>query len=267
MKLNDLYFPVQKIPNPSLEDGVELPSGLQYAVQITKPDGTSRIVNYCSEIYHLVPNDQIIPLFLDEISKYYQIEVSSKIRDWARFFIDFVIMDKAIQIIKGDNVFPKIRVINSYDGSYRYQYIEGLWRQICSNGLGVWEKKTRISKTHTPAIGEEVSFEKVMQLTSKFLADLSKHTDVYQELADSSVRDATSRIEEVIEETGFPSSLQEDVLYRVEEERNLLNLNEINDWLVYNAFNYQLNHNEGLKAKENKKERMDQEVLDFLLSY
>lgn len=267
MDLKGLYFPVEKVENPEIANGVELPSGLQYAVKVTKPDGGIRTVNYCSELYHLVPNEEVIPLFLDEISRYYQVDVSYRVSGWSKFFIDFIIKDQAVEIMKRDNIYPKLRVINSYDGSVRYQYIAGIWRQICGNGMGVWDSKTRLTKMHTPAIGEEVSFSKVMELVSQFILNIDEHTEVYQELNGSEVDDPAARIEEVIEETKFPTSLHEDVLFRLEEEKAQLNVSQISDWLIYNAFNYQLNHNEDLKAKENKKETMDQEVLQFLLNY
>lgn len=268
MDLNELYFPVEKIPNPSLEDGVELPSGLQYAVQVTKPDGMKRIVNYCSEIYHLVPNIDIIPTFHEELSRYHEVEASFKINQWARFIVDFIIKDKAISIGAGDNVYAKMRAINSYDGSIKFQYLAGFWREICSNGMGAWESiNAKLKKMHTPAIGEDVSFEKVMEMLSSFLADMNDNAEVYRELNDVKVARPELRVEEIIEETSFPTTLEEDVLYRLEEEKNQLGVTVITDWLVYNAFNYQLNHNEELKAKESKREKMDQEVLFYLLTY
>lgn len=268
MNLNEIYFPVEKIPNPSLDDGVELPSGLQYAVQVTKPNGEKRIVNYCSEVYELVHNESILPLFLETIERYYKIEVRTKMRDWSKFFIDFIILDKPVQITNQDYINAKIRVINSYDGSIKYQYANSFWRKVCGNGLHAWVGgDTKLKKMHTPAIGEKVTFEAVMEMTSKFMAEIGEHSEVYKELAEAPVRDPELRIEEIIEETSFPTSLQEDVMYRLEEERNALNLTQITDWFIYNAFNYQLNHNEELKAKESKKEKMDQEVLDFLLTY
>ena len=268
MNLNEIYFPVEKIPNPELEHGVELPSGLQYAVQVTKPDGVKRIVNYCSEIYHLVPNDTVIPLFLDTISKYYKVETQVKINQWSRFFVDFILKDKGTNIGKGDPIFPKIRVINSYDGSIKYQYMNQFWRKICANGMMGWTGgNTHLKMMHTPAIGEEVSFEGVMEMTSKFLAELGEHTEVFKELADQVVRNPELRVEEIIEETSFPTTLHEDVLYRLGQEKEQLNLQYTTDWLVYNAFNYQLNHNEDFKAKESKREKMDHEVLTYLLTY
>jgi len=268
MDLQKLYFPVKKIPNPELARGVELPSGLQYAVQVEKPDGTKRIVNYCSEIYHLVPNENILPLFHKEISKFYDVKIQCKMRDHAKFFVDFIILQKAMEIMKGDKLFAKIRVINSYDGSIRYQFADSFWREVCSNGMMGWaDGSNRIIKMHTPAIGKEIEFSKVMEMTSVFLADADENAEVYRELAGSQVGDSFGRIEEVIEETNFPTSLAEDVVERLEVERNQLGVTTMNDWLIYNAFNYQLNHNDDLKTKEQKKDKIDAEVLEYLLTY
>jgi hypothetical protein len=37
-----------------------------------------------------------------------------------------------------------------------------------------------------------------------------------------------------------------------------------NDWLVYNAFNYQLNHNENFKSNEVFKTLYDRQVFNFV---
>ena len=267
MNLESLYFPVEKIENPEIERGIELPSGLQYAVQVTKPDGTKRIVNYCSEIYHLVPNETILPLFHNEISRFYDVDVKVKMADYSRFFVDFIIKQNPVEIMRGDKLNARLRIFNSYDGSMRYQFSAAFWRQVCGNGMMGWKNMSRILKMHTPSIGEETSFAKVFEMTSKFLAEAAENTEVYKELADTTVKYPQSRVEDVIDSTSFPSSLEEDVLYRLEEEKNALKLTEVTDWLIYNAFNYQLNHNDEIKTKENKRERMDQEVLEYLRLY
>jgi len=187
---------------------------------------------------------------------------------WARFFIDFVLKDKAVIMSPKDTVFPRIQLINSYDGSIRYHFMAGYYRLICSNGLMVPEGFTKeISSMHTPKLGEETSFEKVMQMASEFLAETVEITEVYKELQDQLMTDWMMRIEEVVQETSFPVSLEEDVVERMEEELALAEGANPNDWLVYNAFNYQLNHNEELKAKQGKKDKVDQEVLEYLLKY
>ena len=114
---------------------------------------------------------------------------------------------------------------------------------------------------------EEISFEKVLQMASEFLAETADITEVYRELQDQEISDWMQRIEEVVEETTFPVSLQEDVTDRMGTELELFTEVKPNDWLIYNAFNYQLNHNGELKAKQGKKDKVDQEVLAYLLKY
>lgn len=267
MDLTNLYFPVEKIPAEELMPGYEFPSGISHAVVVTKPDGVKRVVNYCSDIYSLVENQTVIPRFYDEIKKYFPVEVHYKMQDYSRFFIDFVINNKALKVNKKDVVFPKVRLVNSYDGKVKYHFTIGFFRLVCTNGLtipvGYAEK---IKKLHTPSIQALVSFERVMEMTSKFIAEASEIFNVYMELTDQTVRNPELRITDVIENTNFPPSLAEDVLERLEIERNLLNAPEVNDWLIYNAFNYQLNHND-IKTKEVKREEIDQEVFKYLLEY
>jgi len=265
--MTDIYFPVRKVPVEEITPGFEHPSGISHAIVVTKPDGIKRVVQYCSELYYLVPNDSIIPEFEKELSRFFKVEKHIKMSRWARFFIDFVLTEKVMAMTKNDAVFPRIRLINSYDGSIRYHFRAGFWRQICSNGMMgvVWEKG--IKQMHTPKLGKETSFGAVMEMASEFLAEASEILEIYRELQDNSVKDWMDRIEEVVEETAFPVTLKENVIERMGTELDILGVGEPNDWLIYNAFNYQLNHNEDLKAKESKKDDMDQEVLQYLLKY
>lgn len=266
--MTDIYFPVEKVLVEDIMPGYEHPSGINHAIVVTLPDGVKRVVQYCSALYYLVPNQSIIPAFEHEISRFFKVEKTIKMNRWARFFIDFVLKDKAVVMNSGDTVFPRIQLINSYDGSIRYHFMAGYYRLICSNGLMVPAGFVKeISSMHTPKLGEETSFEKVMQMASEFLAETVEITEVYKELQDQLTPDWMMRIEEVVEETTFPVSLQEDVTDRMGTELELFTEVKPNDWLVYNAFNYQLNHNEELKAKQSKKDGMDQEVLGYLLKY
>jgi len=120
---------------------------------------------------------------------------------------------------------------------------------------------------HTPKIGKETSFESVMQMTSEFLAEASDAMESYHELEGQPVKDWMDRIEEVTEATTFPVTLQEAVVARMELELDSTPGLKSTDWVVYNAFNFQLNHNTSIGAKYNKKDAMDQEVLEYLLKY
>lgn len=264
-----LYLPVEKVPvSEILNDEFEHPTGINHAIVVTKPGGIKRVVQYCSELYYLVPNKEILPAFEREISKFYQIEKNISISHDARFFVDFIMKDKSFMISKEDPIFPRVRLVNSYDGSIKYHFTAGFFRLICSNGLMIPTGYTKtIRSMHTPKLGKETSFEEVMQMTSEFLAEASDAVEVYKDLQDQVTKDWMMRIEEVTEETSFPVSLMEDVMARMSLELETTPSLEPSDWLVYNAFNYQLNHNTDFRAKYNKKDAIDQEVMDYLLKY
>ena len=267
--MTDIYFPVKKVPVEEITiPGLEHPSGISHAIVVMKPDGVERVVQYCSELYYLVPNDSIIPAFEKEISRFFEVEKRIKMDRWARFFIDFILKDKLVAMSPKDSVFPRIQLINSYDGSIKYHFMAGYYRLICSNGLMVPAGFVKdLTSMHTPKLGKETSFESVLQMASEFLAETGDITEVYRELQDQPTPNWMLRIEEIIEETSFPVSLQEEVTERMGVELEIFPEAKPNDWLIYNAFNYQLNHHEELKAKESKKNGMDQEVLEYLLKY
>jgi len=54
-----------------------------------------------------------------------------------------------ITIRKNDEVLRKIRLINTYDGSYPFTAQFTMWRQICSNGLMGWSKENKCKIYHT----------------------------------------------------------------------------------------------------------------------
>ena len=68
--LSALFFPVEKVPMEELLPGYEYPSGINNAVCVQTPNGEKRIVNFCSNLYELVRNEDVIPVFLNEIGKF-----------------------------------------------------------------------------------------------------------------------------------------------------------------------------------------------------
>lgn len=268
-KLDQIYLPVEKLRSEDLMPGYEFPSGINHAVVVTQADGIKRVVNYCSEIYHLVRNQEVIPLFLKQLSTFWEVDVQVKHNGSSQFFVDFVLTKGGIKLTKVDEVFPKLRYHNSYDGRIKYHFALGFHRKICSNGMTipVGDSNVMIKKLHTPSLEALTSFEKVFEMTKKFLGQANELSEVYFELNDRKLKDPHDRIEEVIEETDFPTSLHEDVQYRLTQEMDILHAKQATDWLVYNAFNYQLNHNDDIKTKELKREKIDMEVLTFLRDF
>jgi len=270
MKNNDLsklYQPVRKVPMADLLSGYQHLSGLSYAMILTLASGEERVVNYCSEDYFLVENKLIIPPFIEEVSKFFNIEPMVKIRNETRFYVDFMIKQKELTMFKGDIVYPCIRYVNSIDGSVKYHWEMLFWRKVCSNGLMGFKNWDSVKRMHTPGLENLTDFSKVMEMTSLFLAEADVHFENYRFLQEQIVRRPDLRIEEVIDETDFPSSLQENVAFRLEEEAKQMGVTQITDWLIYNAFNFQLNHVEDYKAKEEKKAKIDSQVFLYLLTY
>ena len=269
MKAEDLFFPVEKVPVDSIMPGYGHPSGITHAVIITKPDGAKRVVNYCSNLYHLIPNESVVTPFIKEVGKYYNVDVKYKMDNtWARFYIDVLIKNSPLHMDNKDIIFPKITLINSYDGSILYHFKAGFYRLLCSNGLSVPVGKERAFKgMHTPGIGNETNFEAIMAMASEFLASSEDLFGSYRELFDQNVRNPIMRIDEIMEETSFPKTLADSVKNRFQQELSLLPNQKANDWLIYNAFNYQLNHNEDVKTKQKKRDEIDQEILTYLLKY
>lgn len=270
MELSSIYLPVEKVPSGTISPGYEFPTGINNAIVVNLPDGTKKVVNYVSDIYHLVKNQDVIPPFLQEIQKFWKVETLVRHVGYSQFFVDFILKndDLKIKILKDDLIFPRIRLGNSYDSKVKYNFAIGFLRQICGNGMTVpYGPEFKIKKLHTPSLSDLTSFEAVMEMTSNFLKTTDTISEVYYELANHKVKSVETRIDDVFDETGFPASLREDVLERAKIEMSQLKLTQANDWLVYNAFNYQLNHSEDVNIKEIKKEQIDLDVLSFLNDY
>jgi len=266
----NIFLPVTKVPVDQLLNGdFEYPSGISHAIVVEKLDGKQKIVQYCSEDYHLLENSFIIPKFEEEFSKFFNFERKDRIRDYSKFYIDFILKDKKFGVMEKDDIFPKVRVINSYDSSMRFKYQVGFHRLVCTNGLSIpIDDFKELKFLHTPALGKEESFEEVMKMTSEFLAESSDIAEIYYELSDTKVKNWEYRLEEVIEETDFPVTLFDEAKFILEKELSQLKpKNGVNDWLVYNSLNYILNHSDSFMAKQDKKDKIDQEILSYLINY
>lgn len=268
--MQDLYLPVEKLQCLDIFPDFIFPSNISHCIVTTLPTGEKRILQYCSDLYHLVPNESIIPVFKEKLSKYYKVEESYRTWNYSRFRYDLTIKDYPIEVGRDekDPIFPRVSFDNSYDGSKRFNFTMGFQRKVCTNGMTVpYGEEQKVLMRHTPQLDKEMDLSKVLEMTSEFLKVQEDFTEYYQELRDQSVGDWMERVEEVIDETSFPLALQEDVNYRINQELESIPGMEPSDWLVYNAFNYQLNHNDGFQAKLDKKEKIDHEILNYLISY
>jgi hypothetical protein len=228
-------------------------------------DTGPRIVNFCSENYTLVSNEELLDPIEKALSTEFDLQKIVKIRDHAKFYIDYILKDVLFDLGNGDKVNPRIRINNSYDGSLKFQGMVGAYRLICSNGMVVGETFEKVKTMHTASVTNSAKaiLEASVNIADNFKAaiepykELSKHTFKIDELPQI--------VESTMIATDFPSKQQEAVLARFEEERNGIPGAKPNLWLVYNAFNFQLNHNENIGMKEHKKDKLDHELFQYLL--
>lgn len=263
-----IFNPVHIVPAGDIIKGHSFNPRHTHFVVVDTPDGKV-IVNSCSKDYTLVDNKKLLDPFIKFFREGgYDVEWNVSIRNDAVFYIDAIFKNSSVVIHKksGDLVFPKLRINNSYDGSVRYSESLGFYRQVCSNGLTVPDgPMTTISKKkHTRQVMEITTEASIFERVTQFINQSGDYVIGYQTLQEQKVASLEDRIQEIIELTKFPTRQAEAVLERAIYERDQLKVPQ-NDWLVYNAFNYQLNHNEEISRADHKKDQIDLEVLNFLL--
>ena len=269
--LEHLLYPVEKVLSTDLLPGYEFTKAQEYAIVVDKGNGNKKIVNHCSDIYEIAPNRGI----LEPIIKAFEgtdIEIKGTQRFDSRFSFDIIFKDTSLAIQKDDLIMPKLRMNNSYDGRVKWAFNLGFFRMICTNGMvvpveGFEDSNISLKMRHTPKLGDYVDPEELVEMVENFKLGVKDFCEPYRVLQNQFVPDIEHRVQEVIEATKFPSRRAEDAVDRVLEEMAQLQVpaGKVSDWLIYNGLNFQLNHSEEISMDIHKREKLDQEVLTFLL--
>jgi hypothetical protein len=257
--------PVKKIETPDL--GYGLASQYKYSIVVK-----DRIVYMGSEDYQLIPNEWV----LEKLARLFQeANIPYAFRADAsrgtRFKMEFFIKDSALNMGTkkvNDIVGGCIRVINSYDGTQRYSMSLSTMRLVCSNGMSVPDESLSKRFTHTPSL-MDFSLSEEEKFVRDSLPSLQSYVEdavmVYEDLQVIPVRESSVpiMIDWIIDQTKFPVGLRDGVISRLNHERALgLPLTR---WLLYNAFNYMINHgNELLMGR--KGNAIDRNILNLLLN-
>ena len=270
MKTQDkkgFFAPVSLVDTASLLNGqFDVRSDRSKAVVVEKPDGGSSIVNFASSSYGLHPTSELFGRLEAEMEGKIDFEANYYHEDFKRFYADYTLKGRTTSIgnlnFKGDNVAPKIRVMHSYDSWIPFTFQIGMWRQICTNGLHGYKFEQKARVKNTVNASPEIYRVMVDEMTT-LLENVKNIEVVYNDMANRSIANWTERIEAVVQGTSFPARQVEAVTQRLILEQTNHDL-PITDWLIYNAFNYQLNHNSVIKTDEYKKMELDQAVFEIL---
>lgn len=267
-QLSNIIMPVEKIPMADLIPGIKTTSKQGFAIIVKKGD-TKKLVNTCSKLYHLIPNEDIIRPLLDKFSKFDINLVGASNKNDTRFTADFTFKKGVIKIGK-DEILPRIRLYNSYDGRTKYFFSMGLYRLVCSNGMvapleGFEELKVNFKHTPNSEFFTADEAEMLMDKVVVFLDHMGDIKKNIKELGKKVIEDPVEDIVmDIIQNTRFPKRKAEDVIEILEEEMETLQIEYADSWLMYNAFNNILNHDKDMKMDLHKREAIDSRVLTYI---
>ena len=133
---------------------------------------------------------------------------------------------------------------------------------------GFEDKNKSIKMRHTPALNEKLQEQSIENLLQTFNDNFNDFKEPFEKLNSQniSINVVEEKIEHIISKTRFPTRQSEVVLHTVEDEQDKLGLKAPNDWLLYNSFNFQLNHNPDINMDYHKREKLDQDILSMLLN-
>jgi len=260
MENKELFFDVKKVPLEEIGVKLEPKSGISHAIITDK-----EVLSFCSKDYALVTNKEIYQAFAKVLEEsHIAFDFSYAAYQNSRFRMQFVIKELAREVAVGDLLAPEIKVYNSYDGHIKYQFGIGIQRLVCSNGLTVLESHKELKVLHTAGADNGQAVRKSLNLLEDFQEDFLENMEIFEDLNSFKVN-PEKRVKEVIENTRFPQYLEEAILDRIQEEIQRYAYRPT-DFLVYNAMNYQLQHNAG-NLIGRKADQMDKEILEYILNY
>lgn len=262
----EFYLPARIVETSTLlqnDNSIVMPYN-DHAVVVDLPQGP-KIVNFCSKVYGLVKNEEIFPEIEKLLDENYIYHKKYRHNNNCVFWADYELEGKDMIIGEAkfdDKVKPLIRIMHSYNGSVRYKAVMGFKRQICSNGLWGYVFDTQFELRHSQGNLTKI-FNNTINGVQKFLEQAQEFKLKYDDMTDRMVTNPAERIELVVNSSNFPKRQTELVLHRAMHEASTHNL-PMSDWLIYNAFNYQLNHNSEFTNDEAYRMKMDNSILRLL---
>lgn len=260
--LDSLFFEVEQI---ELNENREILSdhifANQYSSAIYCPT-MNKVLHMAGSKYQLVTNEQLIMPIYDKLNAMFGksgFTVQCKNEDDRRFSAQFVLTDKVIQVADKDALNAMIEVQNSYDGSLQHSMALSYYRQVCTNGMMAWKKETQIAQRHD----KDFLFNLDKILVRLDALDVQLHE--FRKLTDRTVtskemEQIMERLKEFKNHDAFPKKIIQEVPLKVYQEAEQLKTKP-NAWLLYNGFNYFLNHDQRIGLGMDSIERIDRNVL------
>lgn len=226
-------------------------------VAVELPEG-NLIVNVCSPTYGLTPIDKIVIPFEEKLSEKFDFYVRYGVQNHSKFFIDYIFTKDESQLNGNDRFCPKLRLVHSYTGDMKFNLSFGVFRLICSNGLTIWDQKfASLTRKHTLSLNAEFMLEHLFTGINNMMEQMPEYVKVFETMQDRKITNFDERFEGVVKNTKYPSRLKDKVQSRITYEVGKLGT-DMNEWVMFNAMNYQLEHNyDDLKMQESNRDQMN----------
>jgi hypothetical protein len=268
----ELYKPIEKIRMSELLPSASFPPGQEWAIV----DGNKGILNYCSDVYFPKLNSEIYPVVEDGLRKNgLKFKKKICIMDGAKFYVAYIIMERTKSLSVND-VFPKLEIWNSYDGTVKFRKEFGFYKLLCSNGLSrPTEKISSVSFKHTS--GNEGRVEDIIRITKDFLVDSKNDIAIFERMNRKSADMRNLRTVAKKAVLGKHIVKAAEDRFKLETQGKVQYLNEHNEMIasketpatmfaVYNALNWAV-YNCNPKELPEKKLEKDRKILELVEQY
>lgn len=267
---NDLLFDVIQLDTEQTSrvlGGVNL--GNQYKAGIYAPN-KNKLLHLAGSNYKLITNLELYQNANNEMVNMFGaggFKFDFQNEDDRRFFMKFTIKeDSKFDVNVGDIIETVITFKNSYDGHMKLSASIGFNRLVCSNGMTAYELNNNIQILKHSKNSSEFDFSEIRTSLSAMDVQINKYKKLQERFL--TYREITEFIEQVgksKEREAFPKGLLKEVFPIVERESSLLN-SAPNAWLLYNAFNFHINHNNKIGLDLKSKEKMDSLIYEDIQS-
>ena len=263
--LENILFNVEQIP---LDEHRSILTDCHFSNQYSSViycPSMNKILHMAGSKYNLVTNEQLIMPIHDKLTSILGssgFTVQCKNEDDRRFSAQFILTEKVIQVAEKDALNAMIEVQNSYDGSLQHSISLSYYRQVCTNGMMAWKKDTQVAQRH------DKDFLLNVSEILKRLDSLDVQLQQFRKLTERTVtskemEQIMAKLREFKSHDAFPKKIIQEVPLKVYQEAEELNTAP-NAWLLYNGFNYFLNHDERIGLGMDSIERIDRNVLQVI---
>lgn len=239
-----------------------------------------KVVQTCSNSYGLLKNENFFVPFEEKMrDEHIDFKAIYKNVDDCQFTADYILEGELSVKTKSDTIQPKIRLINSYDGSCKTMGFLGFYRQVCSNGLHALRYEVDFKLKHTqgniamalPSLREMLDrYQQTegVKIVRRFHVLAEQPIPSYK-LKDfvKGVADSTKLFKfEKSDKNPDPSLNSQFVLDVIAKESH--NLKEVpNRWIVYNSFNEWLFNDQRNSKAEAMRTEIDSKLFETVESF